>query len=228
MSKIITAIDGFSSCGKSTLARALAQALNYIYIDSGAMYRAVTFYFLQEQIPIHSEEAVRAALPKIHIGFEQRADRIHTLLNGQDVEGPIREMAVSGRVSEVAAISSVRRAMVAQQQRMGQARGIVMDGRDIGTVVFPNAALKIFLKASREERVRRRFEELRAKGLEVSRESVRANLDQRDHIDSTREDSPLRQAVDAVVIDNTNLTEQEQLAMTLALAKERIRRDRDD
>lgn len=224
MKPIIIAIDGYSSCGKSTLAKALAQALHYRYIDSGAMYRAVTYYFLEHNIAFQQEAPVRDALDHIQIEFRQQAGETSIFLNGRAVESDIRQMIVAGRVSEVAAISMVRRAMVRQQREMGRERGIVMDGRDIGTVVFPDAELKIFLTADFDERIRRRYEELRRKGMPVDREEVRRNLAHRDHIDSTRDDSPLAKAFDAVVIDNTNLTEREQLAMTLALAQERIHR----
>ena len=223
MPKIIIAIDGHSSCGKSTLARALARALGYTYIDSGAMYRAVTLYFLQNGIPAEDESAVSTALERIQIGFEKREEKIRILLNGADIEEQIRQMRVSERVSEVAAISAVRRALVDQQRLLGKNRGIVMDGRDIGTVVFPDAELKIFLTADEEERVRRRYLELLRKGQGTGRDTVRDNLRHRDRIDSNRNDSPLRKAADAVVIDNTNLSETEQLAMSLALARERIR-----
>lgn len=221
---IIIAVDGFSSCGKSTLAKALAKQLSYLYIDSGAMYRAVTLYFLRNKVDWNKPEAVATALDQITIRFSKNnQEQIQTILNGENVEQEIRQMEVSRSVSPVAAVPAVRRFLVKQQQAMGQAKGIVMDGRDIGTVVFPQAELKIFLTASSKERSRRRFLELQAKGQSVSLEEVAANLTERDHIDSSREDSPLRQAEDAVVVDNTNLTEQEQLLMTLSLAQERIR-----
>jgi len=221
--KITIAIDGYSSCGKSTLARALAHELNYVYIDSGAMYRAVTYYLLQHAVSPADAGAVEAALTHIRIRFDRRSDGIRTLLNEADIEMDIRRMEVSERVSEVAAIPAVRRAMVAQQRDLGAAQGIVMDGRDIGTVVFPDAQLKLFLTADVEERVRRRYQELSDRGLQVDRMDVHDNLEQRDRIDSTREDSPLRQAQDAVVLDTTNLSRSEQLAMCVALARERIR-----
>ncbi len=223
MSKITIAIDGHSSCGKSTLARELAGALEYLYIDSGAMYRAVTLYLLQHGITPAETRPVEEALSHIDIRFQRDHDGIHTILNGADVETAIRQMRVSEQVSEVAAISAVRRAMVAQQRRLGKGLGIVMDGRDIGTVVFPRAELKLFLTADLDERVRRRYRELRDKGVAIDRQEVRRNLEQRDHIDSTRADSPLRKAADAVVLDTTNLNRAEQLAMCLALARERIR-----
>lgn len=200
----------------------MAEKLHYIYADSGAMYRAVTLYFLEHHVPLDDETAIRAALHDISIRFERLPSGLHTILNGKDVETEIREMRVSARVSPVAAISSVRRAMVRQQQQMGAEKGVVMDGRDIGTVVFPYAELKIFLTAEIEERARRRYAELKAKGMEVSLEEVARNLQERDHIDSTREDSPLMKAEDAVVIDNTHLTPDHQLQIALDLAQQRI------
>jgi cytidylate kinase len=220
--QIIIAIDGFSSCGKSTLARDLALALGFGYVDSGAMYRAVTLYLLDHQIPIDNHEAVQLAISSIRITFKNVNGQNRTYLNGIDVEDEIREMRVSGAVSPVAAIPAVRRDLVRQQQAMGQSGGIVMDGRDIGTVVFPQAELKIFLVAAVEERVRRRRDELIAKGLQMSKEDVEANLLERDRIDSTRMDSPLRQADDAVVLDNTLLNRQQQLQCALQLAVEKI------
>ncbi|HMQ48206.1 MAG TPA: (d)CMP kinase [Saprospiraceae bacterium] len=217
--QIIIAIDGFSSCGKSTLAKALAKALNYTYIDSGAMYRAVTLHFLRHQVDIADEQAIAEALQAIHIRFDASN---HTLLRGENVEKEIREMRVSNWVSEVSALSQVRRAMVHQQQEMGQGKGIVMDGRDIGTVVFPGAELKIFLTASPEVRAQRRYQEYLQKGIPISMEEVASNLTKRDEIDSTRSDSPLRQAEDAVVIDNTHLAPAEQLDLALALVQERM------
>lgn len=205
------------------MARELAATLGYAFIDSGAMYRAVTYYFIQQQIDYQNEEAVAKALGEIRIHFENRDGRNTTFLNGQMVEKEIRQMQVSELVSPVATISAVRRAMVAQQQGMGEQKGIVMDGRDIGTVVFPDARLKIFVTADMEVRVARRHQELLQKGHTVDLERVSKNLSERDHIDSNREDSPLRQAVDAVVLDNTNLTRTEQLAMAVALTGERMK-----
>ncbi|MEM8907009.1 MAG: (d)CMP kinase [Bacteroidota bacterium] len=221
MRKITIAIDGHSSCGKSTLAQDLSEALNYLYISSGAMYRAVTLFFLQQKVDIKNEDAVRAALEQIQIHFEVENDQTLTFLNGKNVETEIRKMYVSDFVSPVSAISSVRKAMVAQQQAMGINQGIVMDGRDIGTVVFKDAALKIFLTADPDVRTQRRYDELLAKGEPVDFDQVKANLLKRDHIDSTRSDSPLRKAEDAIVIDNSNLSKKEQMAMVLALVKER-------
>ena len=189
--------------------------MRYIYIDSGAMYRAVTLFFLRHNVSLDDAEQTRQAVENITISFN--ADN-RTILNGEDVENEIRQMEVSNHVSQVSALPVVRRALVRQQQAMGQQKGIVMDGRDIGTVVFPNAELKIFLTADPEKRVQRRFEELKSKGIKSSVEDVRQNLSQRDRIDSTRGDSPLRQATDAIVIDNTQMTRDEQLAYALELA----------
>ncbi len=218
MKKIVIAIDGHSSCGKSTLARDLAAALSYAYIDTGAMYRAVTLYFLDHGVDLADASAVARALDEIEIGFQPADQGNKTLLNGKVVEEDIRQMRVSEQVSQVAAISAVRRAMVAKQQAMGRQRGVVLDGRDIGTVVFPDAELKIFLTASEDERVRRRLTEMQAKGIGISEEEVRQNLRHRDHIDSTRDDSPLMQAADARVLDNTELTREGQLAVALEWA----------
>ncbi|MCB9284231.1 MAG: (d)CMP kinase [Lewinellaceae bacterium] len=220
MKSIIIAIDGHSACGKSTLARDLARELGYAYIDTGAMYRAVTLYFLENGVDWTDPVAVKKALEDIQIEFRANGSGNQTLLNGKVVEQAIRQMQVSEQVSQVSAISAVRRAMVAQQQAMGRKRKVVLDGRDIGTVVFPDADLKIFLTASEDERVRRRFEELQAKGLSVSMAEVRKNLLDRDRIDSSREDSPLRQAEDARVLDNTHLNRAEQLALALAWVRE--------
>ena len=220
MKKIVIAIDGHSSCGKSTLARDLAGALGYAYIDTGAMYRAVTLYLLDHGIDPADETAVREALPKIHIEFRVSEQGLNqTFLNGQPVEDAIRQMRVSEQVSQVAAISAVRRAMVAQQQEMGHKRGVVLDGRDIGTVVFPDAELKIFLTASEDVRVGRRLKEIRAKGQQITEDEVRKNLRLRDHIDSTREDSPLKKAADARILDNSDLNREQQLAVALEWVK---------
>ena len=218
--KITIAVDGFAACGKSTLAKALANALHYVYVDSGAMYRAVTLYFIDHSIDIQNEEAVQKALANIQIHFEMVEGQNHTFLNDKDVESAIRSMRVSNFVSPVATISAVRKAMVSQQQAMGTKGGIAMDGRDIGTVVFKNAELKLFLTASIEERSKRRMLEWERKSVgHISLEEVAQNLKSRDHIDSTRADSPLCQAEDAVVIDNSHLSPTEQL---LDLAKQEI------
>jgi cytidylate kinase len=222
MKRIIIAIDGYSACGKSTLAKGLAKTLHYAYLDSGAMYRAVTLYFLDNQVDYNDAVAVEAALEHIEIHFERIEGQNRTFLNGRDVEHDIREMRVTEHVSPVSAISAVRRAMVRQQQAMGKRRGLVADGRDIGTVVFPDAELKIFLVADLDVRTSRRHLELAAKGIDAEWDEVQKNLLERDRIDSTRADSPLRQADDAVVIDNTLLSVEEQLDKALALARERI------
>lgn len=213
--KIIIAIDGHSSSGKSTMAKDLAREIGYIYIDTGAMYRAVTLYCLRKgyiQGDKIQEEALKADLDKVDISFRYNAEtgRPDTYLNGEKVEKEIRSMEVADKVSLVAALGFVRRAMVAKQQEMGKAKGIVMDGRDIGTVVFPNAELKVFVTASPEVRARRRLEELQVKGEQTTYEEVLANVKKRDYIDSTREESPLRQAPDALVLDNSNMTIPEQ------------------
>jgi len=200
---IIIAIDGWSSCGKSTLAKAIAKKLNYAYIDTGAMYRACTYFFIQQQIDLKDEGAVEAALKNIQITFKSIDGINTTFLNGKNVEQDIRSMDVSNLVSPVAELSVVRKFLVEQQQAMGQQKSVVLDGRDIGTVVFPNAELKIFLTAEPEVRAKRRFEELKQKGIEITLSEVITNLQERDHIDSTRADSPLKQANDAHLIDNT-------------------------
>ena len=215
MKKITIAIDGYSSCGKSTMAKDLAREVGYIYIDSGAMYRAVTLYCLENQL--FTAEGIdtaklEAAMPNIQISFQLNPDtqRPMTYLNGVNVEDRIRTMEVSSHVSPVAALPSVREALVKLQQEMGKAKGIVMDGRDIGTVVFPDAELKIFVVASAEIRAQRRYDELKAKGQEASYEEILANVKERDYIDQNRAVSPLRQAEDAILLDNSNLTIEEQ------------------
>jgi cytidylate kinase len=220
--KIIIAIDGYSSCGKSTVAKALAKKLEYSFIDTGAMYRAVTLYMIENGISSDDKEAVLDALNALKIDFEFNASRgaSDVILNGKNVENNIREMRVSSQVSNYAKIKEVRQAMVSQQQQMGKSGGVVLDGRDIGTVVFPNAELKIFMTASPEVRTERRFKELIAKGDSVTKEEVRKNLEERDHKDSTREESPLKQASDAKVLDNSNLTMDEQLQIALNWATE--------
>jgi CMP/dCMP kinase len=215
MRKIIIAIDGYSSCGKSTLAKALAKELHYAYVDTGAMYRAVTLYFLDNDLDINDKAGVLTALENIEIHFERTPQGNHVFLNGIDVENEVRTMRVSEMVSPVSTISVVRRAMVAQQQKMGNRKGVVMDGRDIGTVVFPNAELKIFLTADTDIRAKRRFDEMKSKGQETPIDDIRHNLLERDLIDSNRADSPLRQADDAILIDNSYLTPDEQLKKVL-------------
>ena len=222
--RIIIAIDGYSSCGKSTLARDLARRLGYRYIDTGAMYRAVTHYLLEKGIDVKDHEAVHAALPDIRIDFEYDRQDGHqiTILNGRNIEKEIRSADVSNKVSPVSAIREVRRFLVKQQQELGRSGGIVMDGRDIGTVVFPHAELKLFMTAEEDKRVERRFDELRASGEVVDIADVRENIRRRDLIDTTREESPLRQAPDAIEMDNTNLTQDEQTEIAYQLARKVI------
>ena len=221
MKKIIIAIDGFSSCGKSTLAKALAKKLHYAYVDTGAMYRAVTLYFLDNNVDFNVKEAVKKALSHIEMHFERTPTGNHIFLNNKDIETEIRTMRVAEMVSPVATISQVRRAMVQQQQQMGKRKGIVMDGRDIGTVVFPDAELKIFLTAETDIRTQRRYDEMRAKGHEtISFNEVKHNLTERDLIDSNRADSPLRQAEDAILLDNSYLSPEEQLQKVLDLVNQ--------
>ncbi len=222
--KIIIAIDGFSSCGKSTLAKALAAKLEYVFIDTGAMYRAIALYFLRNHISFQDNVAIANALKNIKLHFEYNPTTLKSdmYLNGEHVELLIREMQVSSKVSEVAAIEAVRDFAVAQQQAMGQQKGIVMDGRDIGTVVFPNAELKIFVTAQPDIRAQRRFLELQSTDPSITMEAVAENLQHRDHIDSTREHSPLKQAEDALVLDNSYIDRAEQFEIALNWAKERI------
>lgn len=215
MKKITIAIDGFSSCGKSTMAKDLAREIGYIYIDSGAMYRAVTLYCIENSLVDGKEintDKLREAMKDIRISFQLNAEtgRPDTYLNGVNVESKIRTMEVSSLVSPVATLDFVREAMVAQQQAMGEEKGIVMDGRDIGTTVFPDAELKIFVTASAEVRAQRRYDELKAKGQEASYEEILANVKERDFIDQNRKVSPLRKADDAILLDNSNLTIAEQ------------------
>jgi CMP/dCMP kinase len=224
MKKIVITIDGWSSCGKSTLAKQLAKALNYIYVDSGAMYRAITLYFLRNHVDWTNKKEVHNALKDISLEFiyNPKSERSEIYLNEENVEYVIRDMVVAEKVSDVAAIKEVREYAVAQQQKMGKNRGIVMDGRDIGTVVFPDAELKIFMTADNAVRVERRFQELYEKNPNVTIEEVKNNLELRDYIDSHREISPLRQAEDAMVLDNTNLTEKEQFQKAMKWAHKHI------
>lgn len=223
MSPIIITLDGYSSCGKSTLARQLANELNYVFIDSGAMYRAITLYFLRHHIDWNNPDTVHNALQEISLEFQYnpQTGQSDMVLNDENVEALIRDMLVSEHVSEVSTIKEVREFAVAQQQKMGVKKGIVMDGRDIGTTVFPNAELKIFVIADPAIRVERRFKELFAKNPNITVEEVKNNLEMRDYIDSNREFSPLRKAEDAVVLDNSNLTREEQLSLALGWAKEK-------
>lgn len=217
--KIIITIDGWSSCGKSTLAKQLAKALGYVYIDSGAMYRAITLYFLRNHVDWTDEKEVLAALDNIHLHFEynEKSAQSEIFLNDENVEYVIRDLVVAEKVSDVAAIGAVRTCAVAQQQKMGVKKGIVMDGRDIGTTVFPDAELKIFMTADISVRVERRYKEMFEKNPNITIEEVKANLEMRDHIDSHREVSPLRQAEDAILLDNTKIDMMEQLDIALKL-----------
>jgi CMP/dCMP kinase len=225
--KIVIAIDGHSSCGKSTLAKSLARELGYVYIDSGAMYRAVTLYALRKGWLTNgqpSREKLISGLPDIEITFQwdEKTEKNTTFLNGENIEDEIRQLVVSQNVSPVSTIAEVRREMVKQQRENGKNKGIVMDGRDIGTVVFPDAELKIFMTASPEIRAQRRYLELKEKGGEVDFNSILQNVEERDTIDSGREVSPLKKAEDALVLDNSNLTREEQLQWSLNRANEKI------
>ena len=226
--KIIVALDGYSSSGKSTMARELARRVGYVYVDSGAMYRAVTLYAIRHDMvnpdsTIKTTELVKA-LPEISVSFAPAgADGVqHTLLNGEDVESLIRDMKVSSLVSPVAVIPEVRERLTAMQQAFGKERGIVMDGRDIGTTVFPDAELKVYVCTDAEERARRRFKELSEKGSVVTFEEVLANVKERDRIDSTREVSPLRKADDAIELDNGQMTPEEQMEWLMAKFNEAV------
>ncbi len=227
MKKITIAIDGYSSCGKSTLAKELAKELNYIFVDSGAMYRAVTLYLKRRDLVSKDElkkDKIIAILPEISLKFKLNTSTKtpEIFLNGENVEHEIRTPSVSSLVSKIASIKEVREKLVEEQRKMGENGGIIMDGRDIGSVVFPNAELKLFITAEIPTRVERRYSEMIAKGEEVSKEEVKKNLIERDHLDSTREESPLLQTEDAIVIDNTKLNKKEQLELALKLVKERI------
>lgn len=227
MKKITIAIDGYSSTGKSTVAKQLADYLGYIYVDSGAMYRAVTLFAMQNGI-ISKEnfdiEKLKKLLPSIQLEFKKKPDwsKAHIFLNGKDVENDIRNLEVSEFVSPIATIPEVRTKLVAQQQEMGLLKGVVMDGRDIGTVVFPNAELKIFMNASAEKRAERRYKELTNRGDYVKFKDVLRNIEERDNIDTTRKDSPLKKASDAIEIDNSDINIEDQFHTVLQLAKDRI------
>jgi len=227
MRKITIAIDGYSSTGKSTVAKQLADYLGYVYVDSGAMYRAVALYAMENGIisDTHFDKAkLIETLPQIQLYFEKKNDweKAHIFLNNRDVESEIRNLEVSGFVSPIAAIPEVRAKLVVQQQEIGLKKGVVMDGRDIGTVVFPEAELKIFMNASAFERAQRRYKELVEKGENIQFEAVLKNLEERDHIDSTRKDSPLKKAENAIEINNSEMNNEDQFHMVLQLAKDRI------
>lgn len=216
MKRIIVAIDGYSSCGKSTIAKALAHYAGYTYVDTGAMYRAVALYAQQAHLQ-HIEEEITSLLPHIRIGFLQTPDGQHVTLNGKDVEHQIRTLEVGNMASRISTLKPVRTYLVAQQQAMGDQKGIVMDGRDIGTVVFPDAELKLFLTASPEVRAKRRFLELQAKGEQPDMNDVLRDVNDRDYRDTHRAESPLRQAKDAIVVDNSLMTREKQMQHIIAL-----------
>ena len=228
MKKITIAIDGFSSCGKSTMAKDLAKKLGYVYVDTGAMYRAVTLYAMRNGL-FNADGSIKTAdlerqMSKINITFKlnKRAERPDTYLNNELVENDIRTLEVSNHVSQIAAVPFIREAMVAQQQRMGKDKGVVMDGRDIGTTVFPEAELKVFVTASAEVRAQRRYDELKEKGMPADFNDILKNVQERDYIDSHREVSPLRKAPDAIELDNSHMTITEQSAWLMELVKQKI------
>ena len=222
MRRIIVAIDGHSACGKSTTARNVARELGYAYIDTGAMYRAVTYYFINHHVALTNPREVREALNNIKIHFEPVGGKNCTFLNGLNIENQIRSMDVSNMVSEVSAIAEVRKEMVNQQRMMGRRKGVVMDGRDIGTVVFPDAELKIFMTADMDIRAERRQRELLDKGELLDLDEIRENLEKRDYLDAHRDESPLKQAEDAVVVDTSGMTLEEQVERVVGLAREKI------
>lgn len=229
MKRIIVTVDGYSSCGKSTMARQLAKKLEYVFVDSGAMYRAITLYFLRNGIDTGNEESVRKALDSIQLSFRFNPENHNNeiWMNGENIESLIRDMSVAQHVSEVAAIKAVREFAVAQQKEMGNKKGIVMDGRDIGTAVFPEAELKIFMTADHEVRAERRYRELLPRNPLITMDEVRKNLRERDHADTTREISPLKKAEDALVLDNSMLSPDQQLEIALQWAYERINSRKD-
>ena len=221
MKKIVIAVDGYSSCGKSTTAKRVAAKMNYAYIDTGAMYRAVTLYFHQNLVTLTNEREVKKALSNIIIEFRRNnnTEQNETYLNGQNVENEIRKLYIANKVSEVSTIAEVRHAMVHQQQQMGKKRGVVMDGRDIGTTVFPDAELKVFMTADTQIRAQRRQIELMAKGDIVDIDDILLNIRKRDLIDTTRKESPLRQAEDAILLDTTHMTLDEQVEAVCIMAE---------
>ena len=228
MSKITIAIDGYSSCGKSTLAKALATHLNYVYVDSGAMYRAVTLHLMNKGILKDGhfiKQQVIDELKEIEIGFQFNSEqgKSETLLNGENVEKDIRTLAISRQVSPISAIGEVREKLVSIQQQMGSKGGVVMDGRDIGTVVFPNADVKLFMLASKDIRAQRRYLELKGKGENLSFDDVKESIARRDHIDMNREISPLQKAEDAIEIDNSDLDEKQQFNIALKIIDEKVK-----
>ena len=222
--KIIITIDGYSSCGKSTLAKQLAKKLGYVYVDSGAMYRAITLYFLRNNVDLKNEKEIRKALQNISLEFIVNDQSQHSAiyLNGENVEYIIRDLVIAEKVSEVAALKDVRTFAVGAQQSMGIAKGIIMDGRDIGTTVFPDAEVKIFMIADEAVRVERRFTEMFDKNPNITLDEVKSNIAMRDYIDSNRDVSPLRRAADAIILDNTNLSQKEQLEFAMKLVKSQL------
>lgn len=218
----IIAIDGFSSCGKSTLAKQIAKELDYIFVDTGAMYRATALFFIRSEVNLNDVSQINEALEAMTISFKNIDGNNVTFLNGENVESEIRSLEVSGMVSEVAAIPAVRRKMVALQRNMTDADGVVMDGRDIGTVVFPDADVKLFVTADPLIRAQRRYNEMVAKEEHPDIQEIISNLAHRDHIDSTRDDSPLRQAEDAILLDNTTLTKDEQFELALSFIRQKM------
>lgn len=218
----IIAIDGFSSCGKSTLAKQIAKELDYIFVDTGAMYRATALFFIRSEVNLNDVSQINDALEAMTISFKNIDGNNVTFLNGENVESEIRSLEVSGMVSEVAAIPAVRRKMVALQRNMTDADGVVMDGRDIGTVVFPDADVKLFVTADPLIRAQRRYNEMVAKEEHPDIQEIISNLAHRDHIDSTRDDSPLRQAEDAILLDNTTLTKDEQFELALSFIRQKM------
>jgi CMP/dCMP kinase len=227
MSKIVIAIDGYSSCGKSTLAKTLAKQLSYAFIDTGAMYRAVTLYFMRKGVTVFEslpESIVQEYLSQVTIDFRFNDSKGYsdTYLNNENVEDEIRSKAVSNAVSSLSQIKSVRTKMVRLQQQLGEKKGVVMDGRDIGSVVFPNAELKLFMTADPDVRANRRYQELKLKGVEMTLEEVKQNLTERDYHDTHRKENPLVKANDAIVIDNTNITKEDQLSLALDLVKKKL------
>jgi len=221
--KIVVAIDGYSSCGKSTLAKAAAKRLNFVYVDSGAMYRAVTLFFLENGIDLNNMDEISLALQNIHIDLENKNDKTLVLLNEADVSDRIREMDISNHVAHVSAIKEVRAKLVRLQQRMGNSQNIIMDGRDIGTAVFPNAQVKVFMIADPKIRAERRYQELKRKSPDIDFEEVFENLAHRDYEDTTRKESPLIHSKTAITIDNTNISEEEQLELLINEIKKVIK-----
>ena len=222
---IVVAIDGYSSCGKSTLAKALAKKLHFIYVDSGSMYRAVALYFIRNNVDLDNHDQIAEALRNIHLNFHSRDYQTHITLNDEEVSDEIRQMPVSEKVSTVSAIHEVRVEMVKQQQRMGHSKNIIMDGRDIGTAVFPHAQVKIFMTADPIVRAERRYKELLPKNPNITLEDIFENIAHRDYQDTTRKESPLVRAQDAIILDNTDLTPEQQLQFALSKVEPFLKKD---